>query len=217
MIRQPRLGNRVVTLVYRHGLTMGRTKLYERDDLLNRAIKVFHRQGYNGTSTTELAEALGVNRKSMYAEFGSKQGLFEAALEHYSEHHLSGALQALEAPDASLTGIARAFNGYATAGEGPMRGLGCLLGNTAVERGALAPEIGRHVDAYVARVQRAFQHALENAQRTRELGEEADVDALASFLTMSLIGIAALARAEAPAHQIRAASDVVVRVLDPNK
>jgi AcrR family transcriptional regulator len=59
---------------------VGRTKQYDRSDLLERAVGLFRRHGFNGTSTADLVEALGVNRKSMYAEFGSKQGLFEAVL-----------------------------------------------------------------------------------------------------------------------------------------
>ena len=78
------------------------TKSYKRDDLLDRAIEIFRRQGYAGTSTAELVEELGVNRKSMYAEFGSKQGLFEAALERFAEGHA-----ALEAPE----GLGRAIGG----------------------------------------------------------------------------------------------------------
>ena len=58
---------------------MGRTKQYERTKLLDRAVELFRNQGFNGTSTAELVDELGINRKSMYAEFGSKEELFEAA------------------------------------------------------------------------------------------------------------------------------------------
>jgi AcrR family transcriptional regulator len=40
---------------------------------------------YTATRTADLVGELGVNRKSMYAEFGSKQALFEAVLERYDE------------------------------------------------------------------------------------------------------------------------------------
>ena len=75
-------------------------KNYDRDELLDRAIELFRRQGYAATSTAELVEELGVNRKSMYAEFGSKQELFEAVLERYSKVHLSRVLASIEDPAA---------------------------------------------------------------------------------------------------------------------
>jgi TetR/AcrR family transcriptional repressor of nem operon len=193
---------------------MTRTKQYDRTELLDRSVELFRRQGFNGTSTAELVSEFGVNRKSMYAEFGSKQQLFEATLEHYNRKHLTGVLAPLEAPDASLGAIRQAFYGYASASEGPFRGLGCLMCNTAVERGALDSGSGRYVDMYLERLTRAFQHALSNAQQEGELNPTVDIDEIAGFLTTALIGVAASIRAEAPPAQLWAAYKVVEGVVD---
>jgi TetR/AcrR family transcriptional repressor of nem operon len=193
---------------------MGRAKQYEREDLLDRAVELFRRQGFNGTSTAELVAELGVNRKSMYAEFGSKQELFEAALGHYSGKHLSRVLAPIEAPDASVDAIKKAFTGYASASEGWFRGRGCLLCNTAVERGPLDPGSRRHVAAYLERLTRAFRQALGNARRAGEIDETTDLNELAAFFTTALIGVAACIRAEAPPEQVHAAANVATSVLD---
>ena len=193
---------------------MGRTKQYDRERLLDRAVELFRRQGFNGTSTTELVDELGVNRKTMYAEFGSKQGLFLAALERYDSKHLTRVLSPIESPDAGVDAIRKAFTDYAAASEGWFNGRGCLMCNTAVERGAIDPESGRFVAAYLARLTRAFRHALGNAQRSGDLAEDADIDELASFFTTALIGVAACVRAEAPPDQLYAASRVATSMLD---
>ncbi len=193
---------------------MGRAKQYQREALLDRAIELFRRQGYNGTSTAELVAELGVNRKSMYAEFGSKQELFEAALERYSQKHLSVVLAPIEAPDAGLAAIREAFTGYASASEGWFRGRGCLMCNTAVERGPLDPGSRRYVAAYFERLTRAFRQALGNARAVGEIDQDADLDELASFLTTALIGVAASIRAEAPPEQVHAASRVATSMLE---
>ena len=193
---------------------MTRIKQYDRTELLDRSVELFRRQGFNGTSTAELVAEFGVNRKSMYAEFGSKQQLFEASLEHYNRKHLTQVLAPLEAPDASLDAIRQAFYGYASASEGPFRGLGCLMCNTAVERGALDPSSGHFVDAYFERITQAFRHALGNAKKGGEIEPSIDLDEMAGFLTTALIGIAASIRAEAPPAQIWAAYKVVSGVVD---
>ena len=193
---------------------MSRTKQYDRTELLDRAVELFRQHGFNGTSTAMLVAELGVNRKSMYAEFGSKQGLFDAALERYSTKHLSAVLAPIEAPDASVDEIREAFSRYASASEGRFRGRGCLMCNTAVERGPLDPESGRHVTAYFARLTRAFRRALGNGQRAGEIDAEADLDELAAFLTTALIGVAACIRAEAPPALVHAACKVATGILD---
>lgn len=189
-------------------------KGYDRDDLLDRAIELFRRQGYSGTSTAELVAELGVNRKSMYAEFGSKQGLFEAALERYSAINLTRVLAPIEAEDADADAIRAAFDSYASAIDGKFRGLGCLMANTAVERAALDPGSAHYVDAYLGRLTKGFRRALQNAHAAGEVAEGADLDDLASFFAMSVVGISALIRAKAPAEQVHAASRAVTSLLE---
>lgn len=196
---------------------MGRTKQYDRTELLDRAVELFRRQGFNGTSTAELVTELGVNRKSMYTEFGSKQGLFEAALDRYNKEHLTRVLAPIEATGASVEAIRQAFSGYASASEGWFHGRGCLMCNTAVERGALDPASGRYVAAYLDRLTRAFRTALDNGQRSGEIDEAADLNELAAFLTTALIGVAACVRAEAPPEQIHAACKVATSILDTHR
>jgi len=193
---------------------MGGAKQYDRTKLLDLAIELFRVQGFTGTSTAELVAELGVNRKSMYAEFGSKQGLFEAALERYSQEHLSNVLAPIEAPDAGIDAIRGAFTSYAEASEGWVSGRGCLLCNTAVERAALDPGAARHVDAYLQRLTNAFRHALTNGQRTGHIDEHANLDDLAAFFTMALIGVVASIRAKAAPDQIHAACRITTDTLD---
>lgn len=183
-------------------------KQYDRTELLDTAIELFRVHGYSDTSTAMLVDELGVNRKTMYAEFGSKQDLFEAALERYDAEHLSNVLAPLEAPDAGAAAIRGAFASYADEAEGWVRGKGCLMCNTAVERAALDPGAAKFVDAYIARVTAAFRHALGNAADAGDLPADTDLDEFAAFLMMSLVGVVALIRARAEASLVHAACRV---------
>ena len=196
---------------------MGRAKQYDREKLLDRAVDLFRRQGFNGTSTAELVAELGVNRKSMYAEFGSKQELFEATLEHYDRNHLTRVLGPIEAPEAGVEAIVQAFAGYATASEGWSKGRGCLMCNTAVERGALDPASGKFAAAYLDRITRAFVNALGNGRRSGDVDEAADLDELAAFLTTTFVGVTACIRAEAPSKQLHATARVVASTLEAHR
>ncbi len=188
-------------------------KGYNREEVLDRAIELFRRQGYSATSTAELVEELGMNRKSMYAEFGSKQELFEAALSRYSEINLSRVLAPIEASDANAQSIRDAFLGYASASETKFRGLGCLMANTAVERAALDPGSAKYVDAYLDRLTKGFRNALDNARKDGDVGSDADLDDLAAHFVNSVVGISALLRAKATPEQMYAAGRGATSVL----
>ena len=193
---------------------MPAAKKYKRDEVLDRAIALFRRQGYSATSTAELADGLGMNRKSMYAEFGSKQALFEAALERYSDLYLTRVLAPIEAEGANARSIRDAFEGYASASETPFRGLGCLMANTAVERAALDEGSARYVDAYLERLLRGFRWALEVAREEGEVPDGADLDDLAAHFANAVVGISALLRAKATPEMMYAVSRGIVSVLD---
>lgn len=90
------------------------------------------------------------------------------------------------------------------------------MANTAVERAALDPGSAAYVDAYLDRLTKGFRNALTNALRDGEVEATADLDDLAAFLAMSVVGISALLRAKATPDQMYAASRGVLSVLKPS-
>ncbi len=63
----------------------GRPRAFDRDAALDAATEMFWRRGFSATSMADLCEAMGISAPSLYAAFGSKEDLYEAALKHYSE------------------------------------------------------------------------------------------------------------------------------------
>ncbi len=171
---------------------------------------LFRRHGFSATSTQALVESLGINRKSMYDEFGSKQGLFEAVLERYDEvviEHNFGPLETSTAGSADIADVVRLF---ARASRTKSSGLGCLLCNTAVERAANDRATRPFVDRYVQRMTSAFQNALDNAQQANEIGAKVDTLAEARFFTSAVLGIAVLVRAKAAPAIADGAAQVIL-------
>ena len=73
----------------------GRPREFDVEKALDRALEVFWRKGYEGASLPDLTRAMGINRPSLYAAFGSKEGLFRRALDRYAEGpagYVAGAL-----------------------------------------------------------------------------------------------------------------------------
>src|SRR5579862_7020387 len=80
--------------------TIGRPRAFDLEKALDRAMQVFWRKGYLGTSLSDLTEAMGINRPSLYAAFGNKESLFRKALEHYSKGPSAYLNDALREPNA---------------------------------------------------------------------------------------------------------------------
>lgn len=63
----------------------GPPKAFDTNAALNAAMVVFWEKGFEGTSLTDLTQAMGINRPSLYATFGDKHSLFRQALDRFGE------------------------------------------------------------------------------------------------------------------------------------
>ena len=93
-------------------MAAGRPRSFCTEKALDSAMQVFWRKGYEGTSMVDLTEAIGINSPSLYAAFGSKEGLFRAVLERYDARrktfmeNLMAATTAREVAERFLHGVA---------------------------------------------------------------------------------------------------------------
>ena len=78
----------------------GRPREFDVDKALDRALQVFWRRGYEGATLPDLTAAMGINRPSLYAAFGSKEELFRKALDRYIEGPAACVPRALNEPTA---------------------------------------------------------------------------------------------------------------------
>lgn len=79
-------------------MTAGRPREFDYDQALTKAMHVFWKKGYEGTSMPDLTEAMGMNRPSIYSAFGNKEELFSKALELYQKNAGENFVKALAAP-----------------------------------------------------------------------------------------------------------------------
>ncbi|SEM90319.1 transcriptional regulator, TetR family [Loktanella fryxellensis] len=108
----------------------GRPLSFDREDVLDKAMRTFWASGYETTSITDLTAAMGITAPSLYAAFGNKQQLFLEAMRRYAGDHsvlertMADAPTARDAVAGMLRGAAILYTGEATPP-------GCLLASAA--------------------------------------------------------------------------------------
>lgn len=140
----------------------GRPRNFDEDDVLDKAVDLFWRQGFRSTTTRDLEVVLGLSQSSLYNAFGSKRELFLAALDRYESASSAVLAEPLECSQDGIEGIRRFFDMLAdwVAGAGRR---GCLIINLMAEHAEDDDEITRRTAAYRERVRSALGKALERA------------------------------------------------------
>jgi AcrR family transcriptional regulator len=163
---------------------MARPRTYERGEVLRKATDLFARKGYEGAHLQELVRVTGLNRFSLYKEFGGKEGLFQAALDSYLER-LGGLDAYLKREPAGLANV-RDFYAAMLAQDFPH---GCLAVNTIREKHVVPRRIYATIERFAAGSEASFRRNLAAARERGELPADTDVDALAKFLTALDMGL----------------------------
>jgi TetR/AcrR family transcriptional repressor of nem operon len=171
---------------------MARPIQFERDEVLEKAMRAFWDQGYNATSMTDLVDATDLRPGSIYAAFDSKEGLFLAALDHYAEQSVAKIERALTEAESPLEGIRSFFRKLGREAAGEYSNRSCLLVNTVLELARQNETVQKRVNRHLGAIETLFRHALENAQSSGELSPDKDPKALAAFLMTSIWGLRVL-------------------------
>jgi AcrR family transcriptional regulator len=170
---------------------MARPKGYDRDAVLVAARDLFWEQGYERVSIADLERCTGLNRSSIYQEFGSKHELFAAALECYADRVIADLLADLR--DESRPGLDAIIALFQRLAElfrcdAGVSTRGCLMVNAIAELAAHDPAVRAQAEGYRDRLRASFGAALARAARRAEIGMDT-VDSRARLLASTLMGI----------------------------
>jgi len=166
---------------------MGRPKSYERSEVLDRAMRLFWARGYEGTHLSDLVAATGLNRFSLYNEFGGKEGLYRAALAHYVAG--LGALLAILDREPLGLGNLRAFQRALLADDFQD---GCFAIHTIREKNVVPSGAWTMVQDFTAGTRERLLRNLRAAASTGELPRERDPETLASVFAGFDMGLLSL-------------------------
>ncbi|ALN80485.1 bacterial regulatory, tetR family protein [Lysobacter antibioticus] len=179
----------------------GRPRVFDREQALETAMRLFWCRGYEATSLSELTAAMGIAAPSLYAAFGSKEQLFRAALARYIDGYRCNGGRVLADESMSTRQAFEAFFEAITQSfvESEQRS-GCML--IAAEAGGLPAELREELARYRSALENQFVLRIERGMRVGDLPADTDAAALAKFLTALTQGLSIQARDGATTEQL---------------
>ena len=160
------------------GLYMARPRGYDRDTVLDKAMSMFWRFGYEGAHLAALVEHTGLNRFSLYKEFGGKAGLYEAALERFLGYLLGQYRGILTVQPQGLENIETVLRSLQYGSEY----YGCFMINTLTQRDSVPPGAYDRAVAGAAEIEALYRANLAEAQARGQIAAESDIAGLGKML-----------------------------------
>ena len=188
---------------------MSRPREYDRDDVLEKTTNLFWEKGFEATSINDVVARTGLNKHSLYNEFGDKEKLFLLCIDEYVNKSIKVLSDILTKKPLGLSNIEKLFDNrvyYAADKECK----GCLLFNSVTEKEILSEDINQKVKSLITSLNMSFYNCLKAAQDNNEISSDKDCKVLAGYLACFLSGLVNVGRNETKRKELRNIVDVAL-------
>lgn len=192
---------------------MARPKKFDDAAGLQKALNVFWKKGYAGTSISDLTASMEINAPSLYATYGDKHKLFVSALQAYmqSQHAWMRQAVAENKPVREIIRFLLASLVDETLADPERRG--CFMVNTVTEMANQDPQVFTIASDNEHQVHSILAELICKGQASGEIAGDNDADVLASFLFINFMGIRVIAATNNDKKHLHSALDVILSAL----
>ncbi|MBU8822970.1 TetR/AcrR family transcriptional regulator [Mycolicibacterium goodii] len=191
----------------------GRPRSFDRDEALDKAIRLFWERGFEATSTRDLSRTLGIGMPSIYSAFGDKRQLFTEAVEVYDARYGGFIDAALAEEPTARAAVARIL--AQAPGRYTRRGLpsGCLI--VSGDDGSADETVGAALRRIREKKTETVADKIRADIAAGELPADTDARALAQYVMSTLSGIAQAARDRIPRARLEKVAAIALRAWPP--
>lgn len=188
----------------------GRPTNFDHEEALEKALQVFWTRGYEGASMSELTEALGINKPSIYAAFGNKEELFRKTLARYTSGPAAFVKEAMKEPTARqvvekfLLRAVDFFSDRSTPN-------GCMIVQAALTGGQGSSMIQQELIAYRKNLEASFNERFELAKSQGDLPQQVNTKQLAKYIATIHQGMSVQATSGATREDLLAIVEIALK------
>lgn len=194
---------------------MARPKEFAEEEVLEKAMQVFWRNGYYNTSMQDLVDGMGICRASLYDTFGDKHALYIKALEHYRTTNARNMEKAIANAITNRTKIAAIFDRLIDEIATDPDQKGCFMTNAALEMlPKHDPTVGQLVCGNFGDHETAFAHLLRQGIASGEFRADLPVVDTARFLLGTTGGLRIVGKMQSDREALTGMVRVAMSVLD---
>ncbi|AIF50212.1 TetR/AcrR family transcriptional regulator [Pelosinus sp. UFO1] len=191
---------------------MGRSKEFEESVVLQKAMELFRKQGYEKTSLSDLVEHMGIHRRSLYDTFGDKHTLFLKTIDCYGEFIKARLTSEILRAETAKQAIQCIFD-FTIEGSGD-RLLGCLFVNAATELASRDKEVEEKTKEAFMQAEHFLAELIRKGQQTGEFLCDLEAEVVAESLHNTLLGLRVLARTSASKEKLHRIADFSLAILN---
>ncbi|MBP2706369.1 TetR/AcrR family transcriptional regulator [Microbispora sp. RL4-1S] len=193
---------------------MARIREFDTEAALEAAMSAFRRRGYEGTSVQDLVDATGIGRGSLYAAFGSKDGLYLAVMDRYREQYAVPLIELLDSGAPARDLIRAVLVGVVDEVVRDGERLSCLIVSATTERLPHDPEVAKRVRATTTSLEDALVELIGKAQKSGQVTPERDARDLARFLLTTVHGLRVMGAINTDRGSLMRVAEVALGCLD---
>lgn len=193
---------------------MTRTREFDPDQALDKAMRLFWERGFQHTSMEDLVRHTGVSRYGLYGTFGNKDDIYRQALMRYIQMMKDDMRQVLRKPGAGrpeLEAYFRQVAAFVSSDEGRK---GCMVYNTAAELAPHQPEMAEYLRGLQFEMRDTVEQVIRNGQKAGDIRSDVPAADLAMMLFTMEQGMAALHRGGTAIGDLTPCYDTYLKFLD---
>jgi len=193
---------------------MARTKDFDENEVLTKAIQLFWHKGYNATSMQDLVDGLGISRSSLYDTYSDKHTLFLKALESYQKAGNAKINDILDQSTSAKETVIKLMELATNDLVGDKQQKGCFMVNAEVEVAPHDQAVNKLVCQNEQQMENAFFQVIKNGQESGEIKNAQDALVLAKFIFNAVKGMQVTAKSSPDATSFSNIIKLTVAVLD---